>query len=97
MGCSYYSDDCYGGLTVGQVVGIVLGYFVLFIILWKNYRSTNATHTLMAMKMEKVESDLARLESIHIVLEAMPQLMEQRLRGTNRCVCFRRENCCPYI
>ncbi|KAG0335636.1 hypothetical protein BG000_007366 [Podila horticola] len=67
---------------MGQLVGVIFGYLVLFGLLVRHYHRSSAARKLMAMKMEKMEYDLARLESIHVILEAMPQLLEQRLHGT---------------
>ncbi|KAG0026447.1 hypothetical protein BGZ81_006339 [Podila clonocystis] len=97
MICGYRNSsyDCYdeagnklySGLTLGQLVGVIFGYLALFGLLAKHYRRSSAARKIMAMKMQKMESHLARLESIHVVLEAMPQLLEQRLHGTNSDLC----------
>lgn len=94
MRCSYNdgSYECYdeagnklySGLTMGQLAGVIFGYLVLFGLLVRHYHRSSAARKLMAMKMEKMECDLAQLESIHVILEAMPQLLEQRLQGTKR-------------
>ncbi|KAG0037761.1 hypothetical protein BGZ82_001896 [Podila clonocystis] len=97
MRCDYRdsSYDCYdeagnklySGLTLGQLVGVIFGYLALFGLLMRHYRRSSAARNSMAMKMEKMESDLARMESIHVVLEAMPRLLGQRLHGTNSDLC----------
>ncbi|KAG0080385.1 hypothetical protein BGZ92_000674 [Podila epicladia] len=80
----------YLGLRLEQLLGIVLGYLLLFTLLAMHYHKSRAARLSMAAKVDNMttkvdimESQLARLESIHIVLEAMPQLLEQRLHGTN--------------
>lgn len=83
-------DKVYFGLRLDQLLGVVSGYSLLFALLAMHYhksrvarRSMAAKVDSMTVKLENMESQLARLESIHIVLEAMPQLLEQRLHGTN--------------
>ncbi|KAF9327059.1 hypothetical protein BG006_009597 [Podila minutissima] len=92
MRCGYNGDDyecneagnrLYSGLTLGQLIGVIFGYLALFGLLARHYRKSSAARKLMVMKMEKMECDLARLESIHVILEALPQLLEQRLHGSN--------------
>lgn len=80
----------YLGLRLEQLLGVVLGYLLLFALLAMHYHQSRAARLSMAVKVDNMttkidimESQLARLESIHIVLEAMPQLLEQRLHGTN--------------
>ncbi|KAG0348050.1 hypothetical protein BG005_011745 [Podila minutissima] len=94
MFCNYNGDsyECYNeagnrlysGLTLGQLLGVIFGYLALFYLLARHYYRSSEARKLMAMKMEKMECDLARLESIHVILEAMPQLLEQRLHDSNR-------------
>ncbi|KAI9235283.1 MAG: hypothetical protein BYD32DRAFT_421563 [Podila humilis] len=83
-------NKLYFGLRLDQLMGIVSGYFLLFALLAMHYHKSRTARRSMAAKvdsmtvtLENMESQLARLESIHIVLEAMPQLLEQRLHGTN--------------
>lgn len=101
MACGNYfgeGQECYDadgnrlyfGLRLEQLLGVVLGYLLLFALLAMHYHKSRAARSSMAAKVDHMttkidimESQLARLESIHIVLEAMPQLLEQRLHGTN--------------
>jgi len=99
MACGDFgAGDCYDtlgnklyfGLRLDQLLGVVSGYLLLFALLAMHYHKFRAASRSMAVKvdsmtvkLENMESQLARLESIHIVLEAMPQLLEQRLHGTN--------------
>ncbi|KAF9280377.1 hypothetical protein BGZ74_002603 [Mortierella antarctica] len=85
-------------LEDSEVVALVIGCIVFLIIVFYICKGIKNFRTRTSMKLDKIEEQLARLESIQIVIDALPQLarlqsiqiaidslpqlLEQRLRDT---------------
>jgi hypothetical protein len=70
-------------LEPGVIAAIVFGCFLFLFIVYKIRRGVKNFRTRTSMKLDKMEEQLARLESIQHVIDALPQLLEQRLRDTD--------------